>query len=144
MSIKLSLFEILSGDSSVTDKVTSWTKNDSTRYAIFSASLIPSKISTDSDPLKLSVKDTTVNYYQSGIISGGSMVINTTYSISCRAYKENDAEALQQACYEALNRVKSTDNRYFYVCSKLQTITPSDKTDNYNAVVEVNVKGSNT
>ena len=143
MSISDAVQDILYNDATVQSIVSSFTQSATTYYMVFGSSLIPKKLGTDSGDLEPDVRETTVNHYHSGTISGGSMVINTSYSVTCRAYNESDALALQEACYSALNRVKSSDGKYFFVASKLQVITPIDDNDNYNAQVELNVKGAN-
>ena len=143
MSISEAIQDILYNDATVYSLVTKWTKSATEYGMIFNNSLIPDEVETDSGDYEPDVKDTTVNHYRSGAINGGSMVINTSFSVNCRAYKEQDAEELQQACYNALNRVRSSDGKYFFVASKLQIITPADNNDNYNAVVDLNVKGAN-
>jgi len=143
MSISTAIQDIIYNDATVQSLVSKWVKSSTTYYMVFNGSLLPDNVSTDTGNYSPKVEDTTVNHYRSGIINGGSMVINTSYSLACRAYTESDAMALQQACYSALNRVRSDDGKYFFVASKLQVITPADNTDNYNAQVELNVKGAN-
>ena len=143
MSMNDTVQEILYNDPTIQGLVSKWVYSSTTYYMVFSGSLLPDKVTTDSGNLKPDVRETTVNHYRSGVVDGSSMVTNTSYSIACRAYNESDALALQQACYSALNRVKSNDGKWFFVASKLQVITPADNTDNYNAQVELNVKGAN-
>jgi len=140
MSIKTDIYDTLIADSDVTDKLASWTKSATTKYAIFSSTLIPDNISTDTGNLDLKVEDSTINYYLAVPIIGNAW-IDTTFTVSCRAYREYDAEQLQQACYSALNRTKSASGTLF-TCTINPIIPPQDNTDNYNAVLEVRARGA--
>ena len=143
MSISSAVQKVLYADATVKASVDTWVESATTYYAIFSGTLLPDKVKTDSGNIKLDVKNKTINHYLAGNISGGSVVINVSYSISCRAYNESDALAIQSACYDALNRVRSDDGKYFFVASKLPVIPKRDDNDNFNAPVELNIKGPN-
>lgn len=140
MSIGLSLYNILVAQSTITSKVASWVLTGTTYYAIFDLSLIPTSMPTTSGTKTFTVQDTTLNFYRSGIIDGGDVSIDTTYTLNCRAYTQDKAEALQMACYNALNRVLSADGQQQFVCRLLETIKPFDSADNYNAVIELRVR----
>ena len=140
MSIGLALYNILVANNAITSKVASWVLTGTTYYAIFDLSLIPSSMPTTNGTKTFTVQDTTLNFYRSGIIDGGEVSIDTTYTLNCRAYTQDDAEALQTACYNALNRVLSADGQQQFVCRLLETIKPLDSADNYNAVIELRVR----
>lgn len=144
MSVVSNIYTILSGTSAVTSKLATWTKSTATQYAIFATVLIPDNISTDTTPKELTTQDTTINFYRSGNIDGAQPYLDTEYTINCRASTEVNALALQSACYDALNRVTSTDGTNHFVCSKLAIIPPADSTDNYNAVVSVRARAACT
>jgi len=138
-----SIQTILEADTDTVNAVDSFTKSSTSVPMIFIGTLIPDNVSTDTGNLDIDISKKTINHYRAGSISGGSMIVNTTYSVSCRSANEYDAETIQSACYSALNRVRSSDGKYFFVASKLPVIPPADKTDNYNAPVELTVKAAN-
>jgi hypothetical protein len=141
MSISSNIQLALYSDSAITALLKSWVYSSTTYYAIFAQSLLPKEITTDSSDLKLGVRDATINHYQAIPISGALPYIDTTYTISCRAYTESKALAIQSACFNALNRVKSADGKNHFVCTTNPVISPRDDNDNYNAVVEVRARG---
>jgi hypothetical protein len=81
-----------------------------------------------------------INYYLNQPTDGGLEYGNYTYTINCRALTEGLAEVIQRAVYTALNRLKSDVGRGFFRCSMRPPIPPADKTDNYNAIVEVLIR----
>jgi hypothetical protein len=142
MSISSNIQLALYSDSDVTDLLKSWVYSSNTYYAIFATTLRPKKITADSGDVELEVRDSTINHYQAVPISGALAYIDTTYTVSCRAYTESDATAIQLACYSALNRTKSADGKNHFVCTINPIIPPQDNTDNYNAVLEVRARGA--
>jgi hypothetical protein len=144
MSYKTNIQSLIYNDSTVQSLVTSYVQSTTTKYMIWQGSLIPKKVSTDTDSnYEPTPNDKTINHYTASNRDGGKPIVLTTQIVSCRAYKETDATDIQDAVFDALNRIKSDDNCSFFVCSKLPVIPPADSTDNYNAQVEVSVKSSN-
>ena len=138
MSYKDELQVILYNDSTIQSLVSTWIQSTTTYYMIFGESLIPEVLSADTGNYRPTVKDKTINHYQSGGISGGLPLIFTTHTVNCRAYTELGAVAIQSAVFNALNRVRSTSG--FLVCESLPVIQPQDETDNFNAIIEVNIR----
>ncbi|GAG03676.1 unnamed protein product, partial [marine sediment metagenome] len=81
----------------------------------------------------------TINYYRVTPINGGLEYGQLSYSVSCRANNSPDAETIQEAVFDALNRQQSSTDGFF-ICTALPVIPPADSTDNYNAPVEVQIK----
>ena len=128
---------ILYNDSAVRAAVDSWTLTPDTFYMIYDRIILPDFQNDDNGQVELDVNKKTVNHFSVGNEGGGHPVIDLTRQVSCRAYTQNDAETNQDACFNALNRVKSSDGKAFFVASKLPVIPPADKTDNYNAPLNV-------
>ena len=106
----------LSGDSTVTDIT-------STR--IFASPVIPQ-----------GTKLPAASMYLSATTSGGLEIGNYSNTVNCFADTYNEAEDLQDAVFEALNR-SSGDNGTFFLCGKQIVIPPSNTGGEYNAPVEV-------
>ena len=69
--------------------------------------------------------------------AGSKPVIDLTRQVSCRASSEIVARNIQEACFIALNRVKSADKKAFFICDILPIIEPVDSADNFNAPLDV-------
>jgi hypothetical protein len=107
-------------------------------YMIFDDALIPSDILTDSGAYSPTVKDKTINHFDVSTASPvNNRLVDRIRQISCRAYYQADAEAIRDAVFTALHRVKSSDGKAFFICSRDPVIPPTDKTDNYNAPMSV-------
>ena len=124
-------------DATIQSLVSSYVKSTVTEYAVFNSNLIPSDISTDSGLKNFDVSDTTINHYTVTPQDDSIPLTDLTRSVSCRAYTYEDAETLQTAVSDALNRKRVNDS--FFVCSRLSIIPPADESDNYNAPVEVKI-----
>lgn len=148
MSISTELQSILDNDTTLQSLLTTYVYSSTTYYMCFSGILLPKEVKADGGKRELKISDSTVNHYNAGSVSGGESFLNTTYSISCRAYDvdsplgEDKALAIQSACFDALNRVKTSSGKYFFVCTKLQPIAPANDNDNWNAPVDIRVMGS--
>ena len=144
MSYENNIQSILYNDATIQSLVSTYTYSSTTYYMVFKGTLIPTKLNTDADSeYEPTVEESTINHYTGTPVDGSKPIVLTTVIISCRAFKETDAKNIQDAVFDALNRIKSTDKCTFTVCSKLPVIPPLDETDNYNAQVEVSVKSSN-
>jgi hypothetical protein len=141
MSISSNVQLALYSESTITDLLKSWVYSSTTYYAMFHASLLPKKVDTDDGKQKFDVRDSTINHYQAVPLNGGLPYIDTTYTVSCRAYTESKAIAIQTACFDALNRTRSADGKNHFVCTLNPIIPPRDDNDNYIAVIEVRARG---
>lgn len=133
MSYGRAQLDALLNDSSVTDLITQGTNG------IFYDTVVPNKYPAVGGDV--GATDSTINYYRVSPVDGGLNMLQTTYSINCRASVMADAEAIVSAIFDVVNR-HSNDSVYF-VCSVLGVITPADETDVYNAPVEVTTKSRN-
>ena len=124
-------------DSTVQGLVDTWTQSSTTYYMIFDLILLPEFRNGDSGRVEIDVKKKTINHFSVSTESGGSEVIDVLRQVSCRAYTQQDAEAIQNAVFNSLNRVKSSDGAAFFVANKDAVIPPIDDTDNYNAPLTV-------
>jgi hypothetical protein len=104
---------------------------NATQYCIFNEMVLPEFITQKDQPK-------TINYYRSAIVNGKLSYGFFFYTINCRADTIGDAEAIQIAVFNAINR-KSNDS-VFFICDISPVIAPADATDNYNAPVEVQIK----
>lgn len=144
MSYLTNIQTLIYNDATVQSIVTNYTLSSATYYMVAQGTLFPSSIQTDTDAVyEPEVTDNTINHYTVSPVDGGKPIVLTTHMVVCRAYLETDAVDMQTAVFDALNRVRSADEKSFFVCSKLPVIPPYDKTDNYNAQVEVSVKSCN-
>lgn len=124
---------ILYNNATVTALLSTYTDyNSVTKYAIFNDNVIP-KWAQQYDLPK------TINYYSISPVDGGLNYGDIQYSISCRANEKYDAQLIQKAVFDVLNR-KASNTTGFFICSALPVIEPVDSTDNYNAPVEVRIK----
>ena len=103
--------------------------NDVTRYGIFNDKVRP----------KWFTGDNCITYYRLAPVDGGLEYGDYMYTVNCRARTMTEAEDLQIAVFNALNRRSSSDDG-FIVCSALPVISPIDSTDNYNAPIEAHLK----
>jgi hypothetical protein len=101
-------------------------------YAIFPEPVIPTWATKDLVPK-------TINYFMISPIDGALSYGDVTYNISCRANSLYDAQLIQKAVFDAMNRAYSNTTGFF-VCNVLPPLEPRDKTDNYNAPLEVRIK----
>ena len=140
MSIETNINIILEGDSNITDKVGSY--NSGTEYMIFNSNGLPTSVKDDTTTRELTSEDTTINYYSALPISGAEAYIDTEYTVVCRASTELAARQLQQACFDAFFRVRSTDKKNHFVGTYDTVIPPQNADDNWNASVTVRARGS--
>ena len=131
------LHTTLYSDSTIQGLVSTYVKDSTTMYAIFNSPLIASDITTDTGIKNFDVSDTTINHYNVTPLDDSILLTDVVRSISCRAYTAQDAETLQTAVKDALNRKRVNDS--FFVCSRLSIIPPADESDNFNAPVEVKI-----
>lgn len=143
MSVSSSIQEIIYNDSAVQSLVDTFTSASTVRYMVFSGSLLPDEVIDDSGINVINAQKSTINHYRSSGVSLGGSVEDITYVLSCRSYTEDGALSLQRAAADALNRVKSSDGLSFFICTMLPILSPADKTDNYNAPLEVRAKTKN-
>lgn len=128
----------LYSDNAVKALVSTFVKSSTTYYMIFDEPLIPSDFAIDGGTYSPTVKDKTINHFDISFVSpNNTRVVDRIRQVSCRAYTKNEAEAIRAAVFNALHRVKSSDDKAIFYCSFLPTIPPSDKTDNYNAPLSV-------
>ena len=150
MSAETVLQGILYNDATLQGLLSSFTLSATDYYMCFSGSVLPKTVNTDSGTQELKIYDSTVNHYRSGSTGGGTVYLNTTHSISCRAYDidtplgEDKARQIQQACYAALGGTSGLiSGGYQFVPTKLPTIKPADDNDNWNAPIDIVVRGNN-
>lgn len=144
MSYQERIQSILYNDAAVQAAVSSFVQSSTTIYMIWNYTLLPTKITTDSNSdYELTVQDKTINHYTSSPVSGSSPIVQTVQTVSCRAYTEDDAAAISTAVYNALNKVRSADGCSLFVCTKNPIIPPSGSDDNYNSQIFVSVKSGN-
>jgi hypothetical protein len=77
-----------------------------------------------------------VSMYLTTVTDGGLEYGNFPNTVNCFADSYNDAEDLQDAVFQALNR-SSGENETFFTCGKQIIIPPSNTGGEYNAPVEV-------
>ena len=128
---------ILSSDATIQGLVFTFLISTVTTYAIFNQMLIPRKLTDDSGDLLIDTEKATINHFPISSEGGSHPVIDLTRQVSCRAYTEQEARVLQDASFSALNRVKSSDSKVFFVADKMPIITPQNSADNYNAPLNV-------
>ncbi len=85
-------------------------------------------------------KVSAINYYRSTLIPPDDW-LDVKYSVNCRAKTEAEAEAIAREVRNVLNRHSS--GSIFMTAAVLGVIRPADPTDNFNAPVEITVKGPN-
>ena len=78
---------------------------------------------------------TTINYYLSANMDGSLEYGDYTYYINCRAATEPTSRVLAVSVFNQLNRLSRPG--VGAVCSIMPTLIPSDETDNYNTIVQV-------
>jgi len=132
----LQMQELLYNDSGTQTSVSTFTIT-TTEYMIFEGSLLPEFILDDTGRVEIDVKKKTLNHFAVTPENGNHEVIDITRQVSCRAYTEAEAEAIQLAAFTVLNRVKSTDGSVAFIAEKMPTIAPQDKADNWNAPLNV-------
>jgi hypothetical protein len=143
MIYKTAIQTILENDAAVKASVDTFTLSTNTKYMIFNGTRIPRTVPTDSGPYEPTVNNKTINHYQMDPIDGFLKAFTTKHMVACRAFKETDAETIQTAVFNALNRVKSADGKSNFLCFKRPAIPPKDGEDNYNAPVEITVRSLN-
>ena len=79
-----------------------------------------------------------INFYMIASFNGGLEYKEYTYSISCRAATQGEAQAIAEAVFGEMNRTSFGD--YYMVCRVNPVIPPRDERDNYNVPVEVTLK----
>lgn len=146
MSIPQAISEILNNDATVQAAIDSFIYDSVEYYMIFNDVLLPPNVLTGTPAAKvneaLTTDTKTIMFYNAAPISGGLPYVDTNYTISCRAKTYSLSETIQLACYDALNRVKSSDGCSYFVATIEQIIPPRDDNDNYNAVLTVKSRGS--
>lgn len=80
----------------------------------------------------------TINYYLSGNMDGAIEWGDYTYYINCRAATESVSSSLANSVFNQLNRLSRPG--VGAVCSIMPTMIPSDETDNYNTIVQVQLR----
>jgi hypothetical protein len=128
---------ILENDSAIQSLVDSYTQDAATVYLILNQTLLPDKVSSDSGDIDLTVTHKTINHFQVTNLSGAIQVSDIIRQISCRSDKEQEAVDMQTACFDALNRVISTDKKVYFVAETMPVIRPQDSVDNFNAPLNV-------
>jgi hypothetical protein len=114
----------LKADSSVSDLVGTYLDQP----AIYSIPLAPSSYS-----------GTAITMYLTSPVDGGLVLKSYRNTVNCWALSFNEAQALQEAVYQCLNR-QSYGNDSSFKCSKTQIIEPQEISGDYNAPVEVLVR----
>lgn len=91
-------------------------------------------------PHSVGAQDTTINYYRVSPLQGGLHYLDADYSVNCRAPSMQGAETIASAVKDVVDKNATIDGCFFRV-SVLPVIKPQDKTDNYNAPLDVKVWG---
>ena len=79
-----------------------------------------------------------INFYMIASFNGGLEYKEYTYSISCRAATQGEAQTIAEAVFDEINRTSFGD--HYMVCRVNPVIPPRDERDNYNVPVEVTLK----
>lgn len=136
----LQMQSLLYNDSGVQSAVDGWTEGTVSMYMVFNDILLPELVKDDSGDIDLDISKKTINHFAVTSEGIGNKAIQVNRQVSCRADNITDAEAIQDAAFTALNRVKSSDGIAYFVANKMPVIRPNDSTDNYNAPLEVIIK----
>lgn len=81
-----------------------------------------------------------INFYRATPVVGALEWGDFSYTINCRAENNINANTLQDAVFSAFNRKNTTTDRGLFICTVLPTIPPKDDRDDYNALLEVQLK----
>jgi len=79
-----------------------------------------------------------INYYMTGNYDATIEYDDYDFIVNCRASTFAKSISLANVVITELNRKHYSG--YFTTCSALPTISPADTTDNYNTIVQVNLK----
>lgn len=79
----------------------------------------------------------TINFYRS-LTDDFSKYDDDTYICNCRAYLRADSIAIAEMIKSELH--EKTLDGFMFVVTFTGTIRPSDETDNYNTVININVR----
>ena len=79
-----------------------------------------------------------INFYMATSFNGGLEYREYTYSVSCRAQTQGEAQTIAEAVFDEINRTSYGD--YYIVCRVNPVIPPRDERDNYNVPVEITLK----
>lgn len=78
--------------------------------------------------------------YEINTFNGGLEYGDYDISVSCRAKTMSTSRAIQEAAFEALNRLSTVSSNGFMVATPNQTIPPQDSTDSYNSPIDIKLK----
>jgi hypothetical protein len=124
MEGRTEIYNVLSVDTNVTDKIGTY----SSKPAIFTSPVVPA-----------SYKKNAISMYLTVPTNGGLEYGNYSNTVNNFAKSYNEAEDMQKAVYDSLNRA-SEGSDTFFLCAKQIVISPSDTGGDYNAPVEVLVR----
>lgn len=79
-----------------------------------------------------------INFYMTGNYNGRLDYEEYDFVVNCRASTFSDSYDIANAVIAELNRKHYSG--YFTTCTALPTLSPSGVTDNYNTIVQVNLK----
>ena len=79
-----------------------------------------------------------INFYMSGNYDARLDYDEYDFTVNCRATTYSTSNTIANTVITELNRKQHSG--YYTACSALPTISPADTTDNYNTIVQVNLK----
>ena len=122
----------LSTNSAITALLNTWIDSSNNVY--------PMIINDDVCPSEWGLENATLNYYEN-IRDNFSDYDDMTFTVNCRAFTRRKSKDLSEAIRAELHRVNGTGSDYFFTVSITATLQPFDERDNYNTIIDINIKG---
>lgn len=137
MAAAIEMQDLLYNDATLQSLLSTWVKAPTTFFMVFNRSLLPNFVGADSGNIDIDISKKTINHFPVDMESGAHPVKDITRQVSCRSNDPVESEKIQTAAFNALNRVKASNGKAFFVASKLPPIAPNDETDNWNYPLNV-------
>jgi len=121
----------LSTNVNITALLNTWTDGLSNVYLMI--------VNDDVCPSDWGLENSSLNYYEN-TRDNFSDYGDITFTVNCRAFTRKKSKSLSEVIREELHRVDGTGSDFFFTVSITGTLRPVDERDNYNTIIDINIK----